>query len=116
MGSLIASNSPAGLSNNVLLVAVPFPPDEKWMASLEARFPGFKVRWVTQEMKLPPPPLPDQAYEGVTMLCTLLPHPVERLQAVRYVQLLSAGADRWITHELYQKRDVVFCTANSVHA
>lgn len=112
----MASEPSKHLSNDVLLMAVPSPPDEKWIAELEQRYPGFKVRWVIQETKLPAHPLPRHVYDGVTILCTVLPHPAELLPKLRYVQLMSAGADRWITHELYKNPGIIFCTANGVHA
>jgi hypothetical protein len=119
MGS-IARNPPNGLANDVLLIAVPFPipPDAKWLAELEAQHPGLKVRYVVQQPKFPMDPLPEKLYDGVTLLCTLFPAPARRelLQNVRFVQLMSAGADRWISHELYKTPEVTFCTANGVHA
>ncbi|KAK4153462.1 hypothetical protein C8A00DRAFT_43641 [Chaetomidium leptoderma] len=116
MDSVATTKSAKGLTNDVLLIGVPFPPNEKWVAELEARHPGLKVRWASQSFKFPPDPLPKEVYDDVTMLCALWPHPVELLQKVRYVQLLSAGADKWITHELYKNPDVIFCTANGAHA
>ncbi|GAB1316954.1 D-isomer specific 2-hydroxyacid dehydrogenase NAD-binding domain-containing protein [Madurella fahalii] len=116
MGSIMASELANSLSNDVLLMTVPSPPNETWIAELERKYPGFKVRWVLQETKLPAHPLPHDVYDGVTILCTVLPHPAELLPKLRYVQLMSAGADRWITHELYKRPGVMFCTGNGVHA
>jgi hypothetical protein len=116
MGSLAAPGPTSPLSNDVLVIVVPFPPNQKWMDHLQAVHPGLTVRWVTQGHKNPPDPLPVELFDGVTLLCTRLCQPAELLQNVRYVQAISAGADRWITHELYQKPDVVLCTANGAHA
>lgn len=116
MDSTVALGGANDLSNEVLLVAIPFPPNHKWTARLEALHPGLKVRLAIQSNTFPPEPLPKEVYDGVTILCTLWPHPVEMLQNVRYVQLLSAGADKWIGHELYKNPNVTFCTANGAHA
>jgi hypothetical protein len=116
MGSLTATSPDHGFANEVLLITVPAPPNESWIAHLETKYPGLKVRWFTRVNRIPPDPLPAELYDGVTLLCTLLPHPIELVPKVRYVQLISAGADRWIQHELYKKQDVIFCTANGAHA
>jgi hypothetical protein len=108
--------SPKGLSNDVLLVSVPTPPNETWMEHLRASHPGLTVRWFTQSYTYPPAPVPEEVYEGVTLLVTFWPHPAESLPNVRYIQLLSAGADRWITHDLYKNPKITFCTANGAHS
>lgn len=118
MGSLTTPAPPSVFANDTLLIAIPFHNDssEKWATELETHFPGLKVRCANQPPKFPPNPLPEELFEGVTMLCTLWPHPAEKVKGVRYVQLVSAGADAWTKHELYKNPDVVFCTANGAHA
>jgi hypothetical protein len=115
MGSIVPEGA-KGLSQDVFLLSLPSPPNTAWIAQIEAAHPGLTVRWVTQSLKYPPDPLPEGSYDDVTMLCTLWPHPAEMLPKVRYVQLISAGADKWITHDLYKNPNVTFCTANGVHA
>lgn len=114
--SAITPQPTNGLGNDLLLIAVPFPPDEEWIARLKALHSGLKVRWVQQSTTFPPEPLPKEVYDDVTILVGLWPHAAELVPNVRYVQLLSAGADRWITHELYKNSDVKFCTANGAHS
>ena len=115
MGSL-PTPAAIGLTHGVLLIVVPFAVDEPWIAKVEAQHPGLKVRWISRPNRLPPDPLPNEVYDDVTMLCTFAPHPIELLPKLRYVQLLSAGADRWIPHDLYKKPDIIFCTANGAHS
>lgn len=115
MGS-VTPQPASGLANDVLLFSVPFPPNEQWIARLESLHPGLKVRWAQQSTSFPPEPLPQKTYDDVTILVGLWPHSAELVQKVRYVQLLSAGADRWITHDLYKNPDVMFCTANGAHS
>ncbi|EAQ91898.1 hypothetical protein CHGG_00133 [Chaetomium globosum CBS 148.51] len=108
--SFATNESPKGFSNDVLLVCVPTPPNETWIARLKVLHPELTVRWYNQPQTFPPAPLPEEVYEGVTMLLTLWPHPAESLPNVRYIQLLSAGADRWITHDLPQIAEWVIGT------
>lgn len=114
---MTAISSLDGLSKDVLLVDLPVPRDDKWIAKLQARYPGFEIRWRTRghPMGPPPEPLPKEDYEGVTILFAYLPHPPELLSKVRYVQLISAGADKWADHPIYKNPDVVFCTSNGTH-
>lgn len=121
MASQIASDSVPKLSHDVLLLQIPQEPDLKWIARVEARFPGFKVNW--QHLHWKPGEKLDEAslvlapetWEGVTMACLFLPHPPEVMANVRYVQLTSAGADKWIQHDSYKNPNVTFCTSNGVH-
>ncbi|KAK4038531.1 hypothetical protein C8A01DRAFT_47860 [Parachaetomium inaequale] len=115
MGSVV-TEAGKGLSQEVFLLALPSPPNKPWIAQLEASHPGLEVRWVTQAIYSPPDPLPKEVSDNVTMLCSLWPLPAEVLPKVRYVQLISAGADRWITQDLYKDPNVTFCTANGAHA
>ncbi|KAK4164674.1 hypothetical protein QBC43DRAFT_317313 [Cladorrhinum sp. PSN259] len=114
MGSAATTNM-----DDILLMAVPLPRDDKWIAKIAANHPGIKeIRWVQREWKVPPDPLPQDALDGVTLLCTGMPIDAEQsrlLKNVRYVQLLSAGADIWIGNPLYQNQDVTFCTSNGTH-
>jgi hypothetical protein len=116
MGSTAASAPPSGLKDDVLLIVFPFAKDEEWLARLREQHPGLEVRWAQQPPTFEIEPLPKETYDGVTLLCALGPHPYEMLQKVRFVQLLSAGADRWVGSELYKKPEVTFCTTNGAHA
>jgi hypothetical protein len=114
--SSVTPQPASNLGNDLVLLAVPFPPDEEWIARLKSLHPGLKVRWAQQSTTFPPEPLAKEVYDDVTILVGLWPHPAELVQNVRYVQLLSAGADRWITHDLYKNPDVKFCTANGAQS
>lgn len=121
MASQVASDGVSKLSHDVLLLQIPQEPDLKWIAHVEARFPGLKVNWQHLHWK-PGEKLDDasialapETWEGVTMACLFLPHPPDVLGNIRYVQLTSAGADKWIQHDSYKNPKVTFCTANGVH-
>lgn len=108
--------SAGALSNDVLLVYIPAAPDPEWIARIESRHPGLEVRWSVRaapgELELDP-----AVWAGVTMVVTHRPHPAELMKSVRYVQLSSAGADRWLdpVHPKYGDPGTVFCTANGTH-
>ncbi|TLS22936.1 uncharacterized protein PpBr36_06599 [Pyricularia pennisetigena] len=124
MGSLEAFSPDCPLSHDVLLVCIPTDPKLEWAAEVEARYPGFKVRWIEQELyggngcvftegylDLPP-----EHFDGVTMVMSYLPPRPENMKGVRFVQLTSAGADRWTSHDKYKDPEVSFCTANGIHS
>lgn len=111
------------LTNEVLLVHLPIPPPPSWLSRMSARFPGVEVRWRRAEV-LPSSSLttldelPDADLRGVTMAC-LYPEPadpVRTMRDVRFVQLASAGSDRWAGHPVFGDRRVRFCSSSGVHA
>ncbi|KAM7197106.1 hypothetical protein V8F33_005765 [Rhypophila sp. PSN 637] len=109
-----ASVSAPKLNADVLLIHMPFEPDNAWIAKVEARYPGFKVRWYSRPWGFEKIALPEEAYKGVTMLCSPGEPPAD-LPKLRYVQIAQAGADAWINTPLYKNSKVVFCTANGTH-
>jgi len=120
MGSLSSPPSSPDLSNDTLLIAIPHPPDSNWIAYQESRHPGLKIRWyeIERTLRVFPKPLPADAFDGVTLVCTNWPQliPPSAHPNIRFVQLSSAGADRWVNHPLYKDQSVVFCNASGVHA
>lgn len=115
MGSVTPAADP-GLKGEVLLIAFPGPHDESWTTELEAANPGLEVRWVNYPIAAPPESFPEEIYADVTLLAGFCPMPAKSVPKLRYVQLFSAGADRWINHELYKNPKITFCTANGAHA
>ncbi|KAL2179616.1 uncharacterized protein P884DRAFT_283489 [Thermothelomyces heterothallicus CBS 202.75] len=111
-----SSQEAQGLSNEVLLVSVPFPANEQWIANLKASHPGLEIRWVVRPLSAGAEPLSEEMYDNVSLLFTLWPHPAELLPKLRFVQLISAGADTWLDHDLYKKSEITFCTANGAHS
>lgn len=102
------------LSNDILLVFSPSPPENEWIAKIGAKYPGFQVRWRVRE-KPGELCLDPSAWDGVTMFATFLPHPAELMKSVRFIQFSHAGADKWIHHEKYQDQNTTFCTASGTH-
>jgi hypothetical protein len=123
MGSLGSPSRRLAFEGQVLLVCIPTDPKPEWVAAAEARHPGLEVRWVdrrwyadTNVFASGGLDLPASPYDGVTMLMSFLPPKPEDMKRVRFVQLTSAGADRWVAHDKYKDPDVMFCTANGIHA
>ncbi|KAF6825797.1 2-hydroxyacid dehydrogenase [Colletotrichum musicola] len=117
MGELAPRKSP--LANDVLLIFLSSPRNEEWVSRVESRFPGLEVRWVNNMLPdgrfLLPDEVDDETWNGVTMLISFNAPPPERLTKVRFVQLTSAGADKWHDHPVYKNPDIPFCTTNGCH-
>lgn len=108
------------LGKDVLLVQIPGDPDVQWMARLESKYPGFRVKWVPLcwtpgDKASAGAVMSPETWAGVTMAVLFLPQPAHLMSQVRYVQLTSAGADKWVGHEAFESPNVVFCTANGIH-
>ncbi|KAK3376091.1 hypothetical protein B0T24DRAFT_648186 [Lasiosphaeria ovina] len=107
--------APRDLSKDVFLMDLPVPPDQAWIDRLEARYPGFRVRWVSKAWEFTAGPFTPGQFEGITMMCSFIPQPAELLPNISYIQLTSAGADKWLSHPLYQDPNITFCTSNGTH-
>jgi hypothetical protein len=115
MGSLASSNP---LSNDVVLIVVPAQANQEWIDRVKAKYPGITVRWEYLAIGGPKTTedLPADIWDGVTIYSGFVTGPSAGMDKVRFIQLPSAGADRWLDHHLYKNRpDVVFSTANGVH-
>ncbi|CAK7231577.1 hypothetical protein SEUCBS140593_007972 [Sporothrix eucalyptigena] len=129
--------SPPGIgASDTILLFLPdrTSPDAAWIAKTEAAYPGVTIRNIPQ----PDPEtgklrdindLPESVWEGVTILVSLWPprttettvddkvvSPKTTLPDLRFVQVPSAGADRWIVHETYKRPHVTISTGNGTHA
>ncbi|KAJ6443867.1 centromere kinetochore component CENP-T domain-containing protein [Purpureocillium lavendulum] len=105
-----------------LLIHVPQPAPAGFMDALAARFPQLEARW--EVARLDPvrtdlasaDTLPRDVLDGVTMLCVYPPADAAAIPDVRFVQLISAGSDRWVGHEKFSDPAVVFCSGSGCHA
>ena len=109
----------SSLSQDKLVVFVPFDADEKWISRVKAQHPGIDVRWARsykKKQRIAPESYPDELWEGATIVCCdWVPPPERLLKNVRYCQISSAGSDHWKGHATYQNQDVIFCNASGVH-
>lgn len=110
------------LRGHKLLVLASWPLPDDFRARVAARFPDLQVECRAQRWDgapgLPAASLPADAWEGVTILLTFstLPAGPAEAPALRYVQLMSAGANHVLDRPLFAETDdVAFCTANGVH-
>ncbi|OLN81915.1 D-2-hydroxyacid dehydrogenase 1 [Colletotrichum chlorophyti] len=117
MGEIAGSQS--RLAYDKLLVFMSAPDNPAWVRKISARFPGLEVRWASSLKPgggfILPDDLSDEVWEGVTIFMSFMPAAPERMSKVRFVQLTSAGADKWLDHDIYKNTDVPFCTTNGCH-
>lgn len=116
MGSI---SSPNSLSGDKILVFLPADPDQSWISATEAKYPGLEIRWhkfnLAEGFKSPDS-LGADVWDGVTIYFGFMPASAQYMKDVRFVQLPSAGADKWLDNDFYTKKpDVVFSSANGVH-
>ncbi|KAI1775384.1 hypothetical protein F4818DRAFT_47838 [Hypoxylon cercidicola] len=120
MSATVGTGGGAGpLSDDIMLVFMPFSERPDWTARMSKRY-GLRVRYVNSiredHTAVSVTELGPEIWDGVTMLCMYMPPPAELVPKVRFVQLPSAGADRWPGHPKYEEESTVFCTSNGVHA
>lgn len=113
-----SAKGPTSLSSDKILLLVAAPPKQDWISRIESRYPGIEIRWVdctSSGALTTPDEIPAALWEDITIYSSWLTPRAELIPNVRFVQLSSAGADRWLDHALYLNPDVVFCSANGVH-
>ncbi|KAI0161811.1 hypothetical protein GGR52DRAFT_576110 [Hypoxylon sp. FL1284] len=107
------------LSNDILLLFLPFPERPEWTERLSKRH-DLRIRWVNtikgDGSFADTTDLGPEIWADVTLLCSFIPPPVELTPKVRFVHLPSAGADRWPGHPMYEDKNIPFCTTNGIHA
>lgn len=108
-------------SGDVLLVLTGADRDAQWEQSLTQRLPReLQVRW--ENLRKPDGSLRNLEdldrgiFEGVTILFTYAPVPVEWIPKVRFVQLSSAGSDLWASHPKLLDSGVKFATTSGCTA
>ncbi|KAH0495640.1 hypothetical protein TgHK011_009175 [Trichoderma gracile] len=105
--------------NDKLLILFPSPLPPSFLDTLAKRFPQlrvhFEVAHIGDPRATPAETLPDDVWDGVTLLSLFRPPPAEKLKNVRFVQLGSAGWDGWLEHETFLNKDVAFCSTSGVH-
>lgn len=118
----LTTTTPANmpLSKDKLLVHLPIDPPAAWLQKVSQRFPGLEVRCekarvVATGLSSADELAPD-VLDGVTIMCLYPPLSPDNMSRVRYVQLASAGSDRWVGHPKYEDEEVRFCSSSGVHA
>lgn len=106
------------LPSDKLLVHLPGPAPPGWLDAVAARFPQLTVRWELAALDAAASDLaradtlPAETLAGVTLLCVYPPPRARAVPDVRWVQLVSAGSDRWRGHDVYEDPRVVFCSGS----
>lgn len=109
-----------GLDNGILLITSPWKPTQAWVDRIEAEFPGLRViyRDLQWNKRLAVGALSADDWRSVVVLLTTgfsLPTNLADVPRLRYVQLLSAGANHVLKTPLFTDTDIIFATANGVH-
>lgn len=109
----------SGLNNDKLLIFQPKGPTAEWITRVQARHPGLEIIYENSALPdgsiKPFEDLSPAARDGVTLLSTYIPPPAQFLRDVKFVQLPSAGVDKWLGHDTYKNERVIFCTGNGCH-
>lgn len=109
----------SGLSKDKLLIFQPQGPTPEWIARVQARHPGLEI--IYEDSRLPDgsikpfEELESGVRDGITLLSTYIPPPAKLIPGVKFVQLPSAGVDKWLGHETYADENVIFSTGNGCH-
>jgi hypothetical protein len=109
----------SNLSNDILLLFTIGEPRNDWIEKIKAQYPGLEIRWVngmTTAGLGAPDAIPAETWEGVTLFSSFMPAKAELMTKVRFVQLMSAGVDRWPGHVKYEDPNVIFTSTNGIHA
>lgn len=114
------ASTPHPFADDILLVFYVGDPSAEFIAKLEGRYPGLKVRWLnvmTEDGQIRTAlDFPAESFEGVTMLFAYHPVPAHLVPKLRFVQLTSAGSDLWASHEKFLDRKTIFCTTSGAQA
>ncbi|GFP59367.1 hypothetical protein ACSS6W_010684 [Trichoderma asperelloides] len=107
-------------ADDKFLLHLPMPLPKSFFAAVAERFPQLRIHYevapVVNHRLMNSDELPDEAWDGVTMLCVMPPPNPERMKNVKFVQLASAGSDLWIGHEAYTNKDITFCCTSGAHS
>jgi len=105
------------LKGHKLLIIGPIYPEPSALDAFKARFPGLQIAHHREEFNASKPPFPLEEWKDVTIAVTFMTLPTTQEEApnLKYVQLMSAGANHVLQHPFFKNTDAVFCTANGVH-
>lgn len=108
------------LTNEKVLIHLPLEEPKGWIAKVQARFPDLRIHWSESTVVAgglsPLDDLPRDLLDGVNIMCLFPPPRPENMKDVRFVQLVSAGSDRWVNHPKFLDPDVTFCSGSGIHA
>lgn len=124
MGEYIPSTPPAmakphpnpTLKGHRLLIIAPLDIPQPFLDAMKAEYPDLEVSHHRTEWGPAPVHVEDDEWKDVTILLTFSTFPTpEQAPKLRFVQLMSAGANHVLDTPLFNHSDVKFCTANGVH-
>ena len=98
-----------------LLVVLPHPRNEAWIARVQAKNPGWQIIWFDNRGPgglVRPDEMDAAIWLGVTVYCSFMPASPELMRRVCFVQLATAGNDKWLENAAFLSPDVVFASAS----
>ena len=101
-----------------LLIVFPSPLPNGFLDTLAKRFPQLRIRCEIASIggdSRAVDALPDDIWDGVTIAALFRPPRADKLKAVKFVQLGSAGWDAWLEHDVFLNKDVAFACTSGVH-
>lgn len=109
------------LSKDKLLLFFPKNPDTEWIKKITTQYPGLEVKWVNSVKQdgsfVKENDLPVEYWKDTTLLFVdYLPPPAGLISKVRFVQLAAAGADAWLGHPTYLRKDTIFSNASGLYS
>ncbi|KAK1832629.1 oxidoreductase-like protein [Podospora conica] len=113
----IENRSGSGVQGHKLLIIGGIHPDPSALDALRTRFPDLQIVSHTEHFGRSDPPFPLEDWKDVTLAVSFLTLPKKRDDApnLKYVQLMSAGANHILEDPFFKNTDTMFCTANGVH-
>jgi hypothetical protein len=102
-----------------LVIIFPWPTSEDVVAPVRERFPNLEIifRYKAWDSPALNDVIPDEEWKHVDFLLasSTLPQ-IELAPKIRFIQLVSSGANHIMNHPFFKETDVPICTANGVHA
>ena len=107
------------VSQEVLLILMPWTPPAEWVSSLINSIPNIRIEiyQIDRSAAELPTEISPELWKDITSLFTWKLFPTKDLAPnLRYVQLLSAGCNHASELPLFEDTNkVALCTANGVH-
>lgn len=107
------------LPGHKILILAPWVPSEDFLERLRNKYPGLEIahRELPRTRRVSEAGISPEEWKDVTILLAggLAIPDKELVPKLKYVQVMSAGANRILGHPIFLETDVTFCTANGVH-
>lgn len=102
-----------------LVIIFPWPVSEDLISNVQKSFPNLTIiykhrQWVNTNLE---EDFSDESWKDVDFLLATSSLPkLELAPKIRFIQLVSAGANHIVDHPFFKDTKVPICAANGVHA